>query len=266
MRSAFVQTQDFHETPPNLQTPQRESPASQAHSFQNPQFLTTDCQTPALQTPNLESRDPDARLRRDPIAQRGALFQPGPQAAGILQNCADEKADLASNKRPQPTETVDYESPPEKKQRTQSRGEPNAPTRKYDVAGDAAFCGEESFPPQELFQMNDTISARKPSLQSDPSQSDPLECIRPGELSLQSETLSKLSLWGCSDVRTLELECPALSELNLTSCTGLTPGNILLRCWGLARVHAAGCKGGVAEAIQEQVNGPPNLIPEHFLR
>jgi hypothetical protein len=88
---------------------------------------------------------------------------------------------------------------------------------------------------------------------------DDVEAFPPqGIISLQSETLAKLSMWGCSGIRTLELECPALTDLNLTSCTNLDPGNISLRCWALERVHVAGCRMMVGEAIQEQVGTDSN--------
>ncbi|GAQ77814.1 Leucine Rich Repeat family protein [Klebsormidium nitens] len=248
VRSPNVQTPTTRMRISNLQSRPRESPESRPHGLRNPQFRTPDRQIPNLQTP-----DPGAGVRRNPVAQRGALFQPGPQAAGIPRECADEEAVVASNRSRPPIETVDDDSPPEKKQKTQIGNVGVTSGRNNELDNNLPLFAEESVPPQELSQMSDTIPAPNPSLQSDPSANDPLQSVRPGELSIRSETLSKLSLWGCSDVRTLELECPALAELNLTSCTGLTPGNISLRCWGLARVHAAGCKGGVAEAIQEQV-------------
>ncbi|KAI3841999.1 hypothetical protein MKX03_023034 [Papaver bracteatum] len=73
------------------------------------------------------------------------------------------------------------------------------------------------------------------------------------KLIIKHASLKKLSLWGCSGLDALYLNCPALNDLNLTSCTNLQPERLLLQCPSLESVHASGCKETLVGAIQSQV-------------
>jgi hypothetical protein len=44
------------------------------------------------------------------------------------------------------------------------------------------------------------------------------------KLIIKHGNLKKLSLWGCSAIDALYLNCPELNDLNLNSCTNLNPG------------------------------------------
>jgi len=65
--------------------------------------------------------------------------------------------------------------------------------------------------------------------------------------------LKKLSLWGCSAIDALYVNCPQLNDLNLNSCTNLHPERLLLQCPNLKNVHAAGCQDMLIGAIRNQV-------------
>ncbi|KAJ0111933.1 hypothetical protein Patl1_03245 [Pistacia atlantica] len=67
--------------------------------------------------------------------------------------------------------------------------------------------------------------------------------------------LKKLSLWGCSGLDALFLNCPELNDLNLNSCRNLRPETLLLQCPKLESVHASGCQELMIGTIQSQVNG-----------
>ncbi|MCL7046453.1 hypothetical protein MKW94_012350 [Papaver nudicaule] len=73
------------------------------------------------------------------------------------------------------------------------------------------------------------------------------------KLIIKHASLKKLSLWGCSGLDALYLNCPGLNDLNLTSCTNLQPERLLLQCPNLESVHASGCKETLVGAIQSQV-------------
>ncbi|WCJ21627.1 F-box/LRR-repeat protein 17 [Euphorbia peplus] len=66
--------------------------------------------------------------------------------------------------------------------------------------------------------------------------------------------LKKLSLWGCSGLDALCLNCPELNDLNLNSCKNLHPERLLLQCPNLESVHASGCHSLLVGAIRSQVN------------
>ncbi|XP_044484905.1 F-box/LRR-repeat protein 17 isoform X2 [Mangifera indica] len=66
--------------------------------------------------------------------------------------------------------------------------------------------------------------------------------------------LKKLSLWGCSGLDALFLNCPELNDLNLNSCRNLRPDTLLLQCPKLESVHASGCQELMIGTIQSQVN------------
>ncbi|RDX91912.1 F-box/LRR-repeat protein 17, partial [Mucuna pruriens] len=65
--------------------------------------------------------------------------------------------------------------------------------------------------------------------------------------------LKKLSLWGCSGLDALYLNCPQLNDLNLNSCRNLHPERLLLQCPSLENVHASDCQDMLIGAIQSQV-------------
>ncbi|GAB2302240.1 hypothetical protein Dimus_036257 [Dionaea muscipula] len=67
--------------------------------------------------------------------------------------------------------------------------------------------------------------------------------------------LKKLSLWGCSGLDALSLNCPQLIDLNLNSCKNLNHERLFLQCPYLETIHASGCQGELVEAIQSQVDG-----------
>eukprot|EP01018_Ginkgo_biloba_P003831 Gb_31219 [translate_table: standard] len=74
------------------------------------------------------------------------------------------------------------------------------------------------------------------------------------ELVIRHMKLKKLSLWGCSGIHALCLDCPELVDLNINSCSNLNPGSMLLQCPNLEAVHAAYCEEVLIQAIQSQVN------------
>ncbi|OIV91352.1 hypothetical protein TanjilG_01970 [Lupinus angustifolius] len=73
------------------------------------------------------------------------------------------------------------------------------------------------------------------------------------KLIIKHGCLRKLSLWGCSGLDALYLNCPQLSDLNLNSCRNLHPERLLLQCPALENVHASGCQDMLIGAIQSQV-------------
>ncbi|CAI5530720.1 unnamed protein product [Closterium sp. Naga37s-1] len=62
-------------------------------------------------------------------------------------------------------------------------------------------------------------------------------------LELRSNSLRKLSLWGCSLLQTLVLDCPQLEHLNVNLCTALHPSayGCRLNCPSLRFILAVGC-------------------------
>ncbi|PUZ37903.1 hypothetical protein GQ55_9G155200 [Panicum hallii var. hallii] len=75
------------------------------------------------------------------------------------------------------------------------------------------------------------------------------------KLIIKHGNLKKLSLWGCSAIDALYVNCPQLNDLNLNSCTNLHPERLLLQCPNLKNVHAAGCQDMLIGAIRNQVPG-----------
>eukprot|EP00268_Persea_americana_P052231 TRINITY_DN5841_c0_g2_i11.p1 TRINITY_DN5841_c0_g2~~TRINITY_DN5841_c0_g2_i11.p1 ORF type:complete len:367 (+),score=57.98 TRINITY_DN5841_c0_g2_i11:550-1650(+) len=73
------------------------------------------------------------------------------------------------------------------------------------------------------------------------------------KLIIKHGRLKKLSLWGCSGLDALYLNCPELNDLNLNSCTNLHPERVLLQCPCLESVQASGCRNKLIGAIQNQV-------------
>ncbi|XP_043692674.1 F-box/LRR-repeat protein 17-like [Telopea speciosissima] len=73
------------------------------------------------------------------------------------------------------------------------------------------------------------------------------------KLIIKHGRLKKLSLWGCSGLDALYLNCHELIDLNLNSCTNLHPERLLLQCPSLQSLHALGCQKMLIGAIQNQV-------------
>ncbi|MQL80762.1 hypothetical protein Taro_013214 [Colocasia esculenta] len=79
------------------------------------------------------------------------------------------------------------------------------------------------------------------------------------KLIIKHGRLRKLSLWGCSGLDALHLNCPELNDLNLNSCRNLHPERLLLQCPNLEKVHASGCQKLLIRAIHNQIfNGLPS--------
>ncbi|XP_055831968.1 F-box/LRR-repeat protein 17-like [Solanum dulcamara] len=73
------------------------------------------------------------------------------------------------------------------------------------------------------------------------------------KLIIKHTCLKKLSLWGCSGLDALYLNCPELNDLNLNSCTNMNPERLLLQCPNLECVHALGCQNALVEILKNQV-------------
>lgn len=84
------------------------------------------------------------------------------------------------------------------------------------------------------------------------------------KLIIKHGRLKKLSLWGCSGLDALYLNCPQLFDLNLNSCSNLHPESLVLQCPNLESVHAAGCKAVLVDAIQSQVCGNISAMQSNF--
>ncbi|KAL6516135.1 hypothetical protein OROGR_019440 [Orobanche gracilis] len=76
------------------------------------------------------------------------------------------------------------------------------------------------------------------------------------KLIIKHNRLKKLSLWGCSGLDALYLNCPNLTELNLNSCRNLHPERLLLQCANLESVHASDCEDMLVNTIETQINDP----------
>ncbi|XP_016503125.1 F-box/LRR-repeat protein 17-like isoform X1 [Nicotiana tabacum] len=84
------------------------------------------------------------------------------------------------------------------------------------------------------------------------------------KLIIKHSRLKKLSLWGCSGLDALYLNCPELNDLNLNSCTNLNPERLLLQCPNLESVHASCCQDTLVETLQNQVCGDFMAGDNHF--
>ncbi|KAE9589178.1 hypothetical protein Lal_00000149 [Lupinus albus] len=83
------------------------------------------------------------------------------------------------------------------------------------------------------------------------------------KLIIKHGRLKKLSLWGCSGLDALYLNCPQLNDLNLNSCRNLHPERLLLQCPALENVHASGCQDMLIGAIQSQVCNAFGAMDNH---
>ncbi|KAK8981118.1 hypothetical protein V6N11_059803 [Hibiscus sabdariffa] len=84
------------------------------------------------------------------------------------------------------------------------------------------------------------------------------------KLIIKHNRLKKLSLWGCSGLDALCLNCPELNDLNLNSCKNLHPERLLLQCPSLRNVHAAGCREMLIRAIKGQVSDNTASLGNQF--
>ncbi|XP_020587013.1 F-box/LRR-repeat protein 17 [Phalaenopsis equestris] len=84
------------------------------------------------------------------------------------------------------------------------------------------------------------------------------------KLLIKHERLKKLSLWGCSGLDALYLNCPELVDLNLNSCTNLHPERLLLQCPNLRNVHASGCQDMLIGAVRNQVLNEFTAVENQF--
>ncbi|WOK99413.1 hypothetical protein Cni_G08125 [Canna indica] len=84
------------------------------------------------------------------------------------------------------------------------------------------------------------------------------------KLIIKHLNLKKLSLWGCSGLDALYLNCPELVDLNLNSCTNLHPERLLLQCPNLRNVHASGCQDMLIGAIRNQVLNEFAAVENHL--
>lgn len=84
------------------------------------------------------------------------------------------------------------------------------------------------------------------------------------KLIIKHDRLKKLSLWGCSGLDALYLNCPRLYELNLNSCRNLHPERLLLQCPNLKSVYASDCEHMLVETIETQVDSEYSAVENHY--
>ncbi|XP_051141995.1 F-box/LRR-repeat protein 17 [Andrographis paniculata] len=72
------------------------------------------------------------------------------------------------------------------------------------------------------------------------------------KLIIKHDRLKKLSLWGCSGLDALYLNCPRLHDLNLNACRNLHPERMLLQCPNLETIHASGCEYALIKTLEAQ--------------
>ncbi|KAL2471035.1 F-box/LRR-repeat protein 17 [Abeliophyllum distichum] len=84
------------------------------------------------------------------------------------------------------------------------------------------------------------------------------------KLIIKHSRLKKLSLWGCSGLDALYLNCSQLVDLNINSCRNLHSERLLLQCPNFESVHASGCQDMMVKTIQNQVCYDFSAIENHF--
>ncbi|XP_042014830.1 F-box/LRR-repeat protein 17-like [Salvia splendens] len=84
------------------------------------------------------------------------------------------------------------------------------------------------------------------------------------KLIIKHNRLKKLSLWGCSGLDALYLNCPNLSELNLNSCRNLHPERLLLQCTNLKSVYALDCENMLIKKIETQVGSDYSAVENNY--
>ncbi|GBG62130.1 hypothetical protein CBR_g29330 [Chara braunii] len=73
-----------------------------------------------------------------------------------------------------------------------------------------------------------------------------------GVLRLQHPKVVHVSLWGCTAIQGIEVDCPQLEDLNMNSCCNLSPARIFLHCPQLQRLHVARCLPDVVRHLRQQ--------------
>ncbi|KAD6120105.1 hypothetical protein E3N88_11376 [Mikania micrantha] len=86
------------------------------------------------------------------------------------------------------------------------------------------------------------------------------------KLFIKHTRLKKLSLWGCSSLDSLYLNCPNLNDLNLNSCINLNPEKLNLQCPKLETVHAISCQDALVQAVQTQVSNDSASLENRYSR
>ncbi|KAH6813697.1 RNI-like superfamily protein [Perilla frutescens var. frutescens] len=84
------------------------------------------------------------------------------------------------------------------------------------------------------------------------------------KLIIKHNRLKKLSLWGCSGLDALYLNCPYLKELNLNSCRNLHPERLLLQCSNLKSVYASDCEQMLIKTIETQVESEYSAVEYQY--
>ncbi|XP_042057381.1 F-box/LRR-repeat protein 17-like [Salvia splendens] len=84
------------------------------------------------------------------------------------------------------------------------------------------------------------------------------------KLIIKHNRLKKLSLWGCSGLDALYLNCPNLYELNLNSCRNLHPERLLLQCTNLNSVYAMDCENMLIKTIETQVDSDYSPVENQY--
>ncbi|XP_047955120.1 F-box/LRR-repeat protein 17-like [Salvia hispanica] len=84
------------------------------------------------------------------------------------------------------------------------------------------------------------------------------------KLIIKHNRLKKLSLWGCSGLDALYLNCPNLYELNLNSCRNLHPERLLLQCTSLKGVYASDCENMLIKKIETQVGSDYSAVENNY--
>lgn len=87
-------------------------------------------------------------------------------------------------------------------------------------------------------------------------------------LELRSASLRALSLWGCTKIRALKLDCPGLVRLNVNQCRALEPQRVDIQA-PLQTVTAAGSASGVPEklrALMRRAQAPSPIVISPGLR
>ncbi|XP_010427173.1 PREDICTED: F-box/LRR-repeat protein 17 [Camelina sativa] len=107
----------------------------------------------------------------------------------------------------------------------------------------------------ELMDCGMTVS--DPNLDNPIIEENPSPYKTPGynqKMFIKHKRLKKLSLWGCSSLDALFLNCPELKDLNLNLCSNLQPKTLVLQCPKLEIVYASGCQDLLTGAIRKQVS------------
>ncbi|KAL0437408.1 UNVERIFIED_CONTAM: F-box/LRR-repeat protein 17 [Sesamum radiatum] len=127
-------------------------------------------------------------------------------------------------------------------------------------------------PHLELMDCGMTICDSNPEKSADEEESDNELQKTPNsklhhiyqKLIIKHSCLKKLSLWGCSGLDALYLNCPRLIDLNLNSCRNLHPERLLLQCPDLESVHASDCQDMLTKTLETQVYHDCLAVESHF--